>query len=490
MRLFRKIYLQVLIGMMVLAFGMLVLLLWEVHRYSRSDICRYEEGEIRNNMNAIHEKIQREEMLSAAGTVKNALVVYEFRNAFGDRGVLWQSGKEVYNNSPYYFDKVALDKKCLAENKKEINTNKNTNENINENTKKHILYESPPQQAEGKRLLIFYQADAGFGEDEYSYVVYQDITDLYQRTRKLFCHGLGIAFCMTAIAGIVLYRGIYQSIQPLAALKQAAVRISGGDYSARVMEYGNRTGKEQDEIAQVTDSFNKMAHKVQEHMNILSETNENQQQLLGSLAHELKTPLTAIIGNADLLLTVSLKEAGRTKALNYILEEARRLSRLSEKMLELAGLSQRKGFIIKKETEVRGLLNQLKASAAFRLKEKKLHLEIKCVPYNLKKDMDKDLMLSLLMNLVDNACKASGEETAVIVSAEETGIYVQDFGSGIPQEELCRVTEAFYRIDPSRAGNGGAGLGLALCSRIAELHDGVLRIESIEGEGTTAAVLW
>lgn len=73
MRLFRKIYLQVLIGMMVLAFGMLVLLLWEVHRYSRSDICRYEEGEIRNNINAIHEKIQREEMLSAAGTVKNAL---------------------------------------------------------------------------------------------------------------------------------------------------------------------------------------------------------------------------------------------------------------------------------------------------------------------------------------------------------------------------------------------------------------------------------
>lgn len=490
MRLFRKIYLQVLIGMMVLAFGMLVLLLWEVHRYNRSDICRYEEGEIRNNINAIHEKIQREEMLSAAGTVKNALVVYEFRNAFGERGVLWRSGKEVYNNSPYYFDKEALDKKCLAENNKEINTNEYINENINEKTKKHILYESSPQQAGGKRLLIFYQADAGFGADEYSYVVYQDITDLYQRTRKLFCHGLGIAFCMTAIAGIVLYRGIYQSIQPLAALKQAAVRISGGDYSARVMEYGNRTGKEQDEIAQVTDSFNKMAHKVQEHMNILSETNENQQLLLGSLAHELKTPLTAIIGNADLLLTVSLKEAGRTKALNYILEESRRLSRLSDKMLELAGLSQRKGFIIKKETEVRGLLGRLKASAAFRLKEKKLHLEIKCVPYNLKKDMDKDLMLSLLINLVDNACKASGEETAVIVSAEETGIYVQDFGAGILQEELCRVAEAFYRIDPSRAGDGGAGLGLALCSRIAELHGGVLRIESIEGEGTTAAVLW
>lgn len=112
---------------------------------------------------------------------------------------------------------------------------------------------------------------------------------------------------------------------------------------------------------------------------------------------------------------------------------------------------------------------------------------MKITPKNLKKRMDEDLMLSLLTNLVDNAGKASKMDSSIIVSADETGFTVEDFGKGIPGQEIDRVTEAFYMADKSR-NTGGAGLGLALCRQIVRIHGGKLSIESKEGKGTKVYV--
>ena len=104
-----------------------------------------------------------------------------------------------------------------------------------------------------------------------------------------------------------------------------------------------------------------MAEKVEEHMEKLAEVNEKQRQLLGSLAHEIKTPITAIIGHADMLLTVRLNEDKRTNALLFILNEGKRLSSLSEKMLKLAGLyGEQKERIEKRETDIGKLFDNLK----------------------------------------------------------------------------------------------------------------------------------
>lgn len=113
------------------------------------------------------------------------------------------------------------------------------------------------------------------------------------------------------------------------------------------------------------------------------------------------------------------------------------------------------------------------------------------MPIDLKKELDTDFMISLLLNLVDNACKASETGGQLFISASTGQIVVEDFGKGIPSEELHRVTEAFYMVDKSRSRReGGAGLGLALCQQIVQLHGWKLRIESTEGQGTRIVILW
>lgn len=235
-----------------------------------------------------------------------------------------------------------------------------------------------------------------------------------------------------------------------------------------------------------------MAEKVQNHTEKLMQTNEMQRQLLGSLAHELKTPMTAIIGYADTLLTVRLTDKRREQALTYIENECRRLSRLSAKMLELTGLYETGENAVEfHEIKAADLLEKLKNLMGFRLEAKGIQLEISCTPENLILRVDEDLMMSLLMNLVDNAYKASPENSRIFVGAEEQGIYVSDQGKGMPVEEICHVTEAFYMIDKSRSRSAGSvGLGLTLCKKIAELHGASLGIESEEGVGTTVSLIW
>lgn len=219
--------------------------------------------------------------------------------------------------------------------------------------------------------------------------------------------------------------------------------------------------------------------------------NQRQRQLLGSLAHELKTPMTAILGYAQTLQRVKLPQEKQEKALSYIESECRRLSGLSAKMLELTGLYQEEGRLELREISLAGLFDRAQEVARYRLKQKDIRLEreISCPRETLWGD--EDLLMSFLLNLIDNGCKATEPGGRLVLTADRRGIGLRDFGCGIPQEEISRVTEAFYMVDKSRSRKaGGAGLGLALCRQIAELHGARLQIESCPGEGTLVLMCW
>jgi signal transduction histidine kinase len=105
--------------------------------------------------------------------------------------------------------------------------------------------------------------------------------------------------------------------------------------------------------------------------------------------------------------------------------------------------------------------------------------------------MDFDLMQDLLINLVDNAAKASGEGKTIELRAHENTISVTDQGIGIPEEEMQRIFEPFYRVDKSRSRKmGGAGLGLALVRKIADAHGAKIEVKSKVGKGTTISVIF
>ena len=235
-----------------------------------------------------------------------------------------------------------------------------------------------------------------------------------------------------------------------------------------------------------------MMRRTVEQMEKLQEVAEKQELLMGALSHEMRTPLTSIIGYSDTLRHVKLKDEQKDRALEHINREGKRLEALSGKMLQMLGLYQ--NHAIQMEMTMAGdLLNHVIDLEKEQAEKKEVHLKMECEAFSMK--MDPALMESLLVNMIDNALKATDTGGSILVKAYETSgkkiFEVSDSGMGIPEEELGKITDAFYMVDKSRSRKeGGSGLGLALCVKVAEIHGGFLKIESQPGEGTTVRAVF
>ncbi|MCD7860566.1 MAG: HAMP domain-containing histidine kinase [Oscillospiraceae bacterium] len=225
-------------------------------------------------------------------------------------------------------------------------------------------------------------------------------------------------------------------------------------------------------------------------MDNLENIASRREEFIASFAHELKTPLTAIIGYADMLRSKDMTPKSRFTAAGYIFSEGKRLEALSLKLMDII-VAGRQEFELKR-FEVGYFIRSIAAVTVPSLSEDGITLDMRWEPGVI--EVEPDLFKTLLINLVDNARKASRRNSAIELfgKVEDDGyaIYVRDHGRGMPQEELSRITEPFYMIDKSRSrAQNGAGLGLALCQRIAELHATKLEYESEEGKGTTVCIL-
>lgn len=210
---------------------------------------------------------------------------------------------------------------------------------------------------------------------------------------------------------------------------------------------------------------------------------------MGAFAHELKTPMTSIIGFADLLRQGNMDESTRMMASEYIFSEGKRLERLSFKLLELLLL--KKDTLAMTRVWLNAYLTEIERALAPNMKAKNIRLVCKADAKRVI--FETDLVKSLLYNLVDNASKAMdrGGIIAVHGIAIPGGCQFQvvDNGRGMEPEELTKITEAFYRVDKARSrSQGGAGLGLALCKQIVALHNGSIQFASTPGKGTRVTV--
>lgn len=260
--------------------------------------------------------------------------------------------------------------------------------------------------------------------------------------------------------------------------------ISGGDLSKR------SNIRTKDEFGQLSRDFDAMADHLQNNILQLEEEMQRKEEFMGAFAHELKTPLTSIIGYADLLRQDGLAPDDRMLAANYIFSEGKRLEQLSYKLLQL--LLMEKDDLIMKEVNLHTFVKNIVQALSPMLKEKKIRLTWKCESE--KVILEPDLIKSLLYNLVDNAAKAMGSEGGGIlikgrVIPGGTELQIVDNGCGMEEKELSRITEAFYRVDKSRSrAQGGAGLGLSLCKKIVDLHHGNMIFRSIKGKGSCVTV--
>ena len=267
--------------------------------------------------------------------------------------------------------------------------------------------------------------------------------------------------------------------RPVRRISRAAKQFSEGQYDKRAVVRSN------DELGQLAQSFNDMADSLETKIHELADAAQRQKDFTASFAHELKTPLTSVIGYADTLRSRVLPQKKQVEAANYIFSEGKRLEAMSFALLDLFALERETPKFRKVSTS--RLVQDTAASCAYILKEKNIRLETRVEEQELS--VVPELLQVLLYNLIDNARKASAEGGIIRLYARQTEggfrFSVRDNGRGIPKEALERLTEPFYMVDKSRArAEGGAGLGLALCSRIAELHGTSLAFESEVGKGT------
>lgn len=217
----------------------------------------------------------------------------------------------------------------------------------------------------------------------------------------------------------------------------------------------------------------------------LQAVNEAQRQLIGSMSHELKTPLTAMKGYSETLLRVKLSREQQEKALDYINRESGRLSRLSEKMMELTRLYEPECSVDLQDISIETLFSAVEESVRHRLEEKGIALVREGEFQGQVQKLDSDLMTSFLINLINNSIMASEPGSTIYLGANAHSLWVRDEGCGIPHQEVDKVRKAFYRVDKSRSRkSGNMGLGLALCEQIAAVHHGRMEIESQVGKGT------
>lgn len=300
--------------------------------------------------------------------------------------------------------------------------------------------------------------------------LYRDRNAALMRFLLLEAAVLAAAFAVTALLARRLTR-------PLAVLTDAGAQIAAGDYARRTDLH---TG---DEIEALSRSFDKMADAVQEKIADLQVDVQRREDFMGAFAHELKTPMTSIIGYADMLRTLQIDPAEQHEAAGAIYHESRRLEALSYKLLSLLSLSDERLELA--PVDLTDLWPRLRMACP--------QVPLLTPQGGAVVHGDADLLLDLLCNLVQNAAKASPAGMPVTVLLADAGdtvaLTVQDHGCGIPADKLARVTEPFYMVDKSRARKqGGSGMGLALCQRIAAVHGGTLQISSQVGVGTAVTV--
>lgn len=222
----------------------------------------------------------------------------------------------------------------------------------------------------------------------------------------------------------------------------------------------------------------------------LEELAGRREEFIASFAHELKTPLTAIIGYADMLRSKDMAPKPRFTAAGYIFSEGKRLEALSLKLMDIIVLGKQE--FQKRRYDAGVLIREVAAVTVPSLGDAGMTLEIRWEKGEV--EIEPDLFKTLLINLVDNGRKASkhGQSIDLYGKNEENGyaFYIRDYGRGMKDEDLERITEPFYMVDKSRSrAQNGAGLGLALCKRIAELHGTRLEYSSEPDKGTTVRVL-
>ena len=299
------------------------------------------------------------------------------------------------------------------------------------------------------------------------------IVDLVNRSLMLTLSTATI-FVM-ALVSLISWLSMNRALTPLYIVMDAAFRITkADDLSLRIPE----TYAGNDEIGGLIKTYNDTMARVESMLN-------SQQRFLADVSHEFRTPLTVIKGNAELIERFGADE----EAVSTIKLEIDRLTRMVEDLLLLAQADAGRLTLNYRNSSVEDLIVECVKNLKV-LSEKKVHVRID-ITEPISAMVDPDRIKQVLINLISNAISYSpvGSEVSIHLerNADNFQVRVIDNGPGIAEEDLKNIFDRFYRGEKARtrSARGGYGLGLAIASKIVDLHHGEIQVESVVGKGTT-----
>jgi signal transduction histidine kinase len=318
----------------------------------------------------------------------------------------------------------------------------------------------------------------GVDAGNYRLVVLKQRSGPFQFLVENFLSPLVGAACVGIFVSILMALLIAWWItNSLHKFSEAARGVAGGNLDQTVPTNGPT------EVASLAHSFNDMVVRVRSGQ-------QAQRDLVANVSHELKTPLTSIQGFSQAILDNATDPARAAQIIN---DEAGRMRRLVDGLLDLARLDSGQAALQRGPTDLTPILQSVAEKLSLRATEKQITLktDIQRLPLIVA---DGDRLAQVFTNLLDNALKhtpANGAVSLVARPDPPTGfisILITDSGAGIPAADLPRIFERFYRVDKSRAAGQGYGIGLAITKEIIQAHGGTIAVESVLGLGTKFTV--
>lgn len=309
---------------------------------------------------------------------------------------------------------------------------------------------------------------------------------MFQSTNSInqMVHELSMHFVVAGVTSIIVLFIVYAVLsklltRPLIRMKEATEKLSRGDFDVSLPFIGK------DELGELSGSIQKLAHDLER---LKTERNE----FLASIAHELSTPLTYLIGYTKVAMRTELNDKERQHYLAIIAEESNHMKELVKNLLELAKMDENTFTVSKTHFGAQPFFENVANLVLPSFEMKNITLNLICEE-NFQICADSLRLEQIVLNLLDNALKYSKENTEVILkvykNGEKTIISVQDFGMGISATDIEFIFERLYRVEKSRSrAFGGSGIGLAVVKELVEAHGGSIEVKSILREGSTFTI--
>lgn len=283
-------------------------------------------------------------------------------------------------------------------------------------------------------------------------------------------------FVILLVIVIVLVYLSKTIIRPITKLNTAAREYAKGNFETR-------TGvKQKDEIGELSDSLEYMAAE-------LSKLDEYRKNFIANISHDFRSPLTSIKGYLEAMLDGTIPPEKYSRYLNIVLNEAKRLTKLTSSLLELNDFDTYGPILKRQNFDIVDVIRETRNTVEGVCEKKKIDLQIKCPAEDTVVYADKMKIGQVVHNLIDNAIKFSPKKGKITITVYDKNgkvfVSVKDQGPGIEKDKQKRVWDRFYKTDSSRGKDKqGTGLGLAITKEIIKAHGENINLISTEGAGS------